>query len=170
MSRHRELTNAKNAVLEAVRLLSDAIRAGSTSDEPSHLPFLVGSVHVAYREYREIADALDGKGAASGRQTSVAAAHDNLPGKGSLRRVVVDTLVAHWQEYGVGMTCDQLEARLRRKHQSVSSAVNFAENSGWIGDSGEQRVTTSGSKAIVYRPTDRAIERVRSYQLGTEER
>lgn len=154
--------------MESVGRLSAASAADSTREGPS-IALLVGAVCESYCEYRNIADDLDGKGAASSRQTSVAAAHDSLPGKGSLRRTVVDLLVAQWQEYGVGMTCDQLEARLRRKHQSVSSAVNFAENSGWICDSGERRNTSSGSKAIVYRPTDRAIERVRSYQLGTEQ-
>jgi hypothetical protein len=45
---------------------------------------------------------------------------------------------------------------LRRSHQSVSSAVNYAEAHGWIRDSGERRNTQFGRKAIVWVPTDKA--------------
>jgi hypothetical protein len=104
-------------------------------------------------------------GTTSARDTSIAAAKTNLPLKGSMRRTIVQTVVAHYCEYRVGMTCAELEARLRKTHQTVSSAVNYAETAGWIRDSGQRKLTPSKAKAIVWEPTEAATTAIKEAGL-----
>lgn len=92
--------------------------------------------------------------------TSEMSAHLISPTTGSLRRRLVDEIaVAMWQAGGCqrGLTCAELCGRLHRKHQTVSSAVNWAEHAGWIMPSGFLRDATPGHPAIVYCLTPAAL-------------
>lgn len=155
MSHRRELTKAQANLIEAVRRYIDESNYETWS-----------ALLDARDEYERVAADLDAAGAASARPTSIAAGKSKLPAKGSLRRGIVTTLVATELEFGAGLTCDQLGVRLRAKHHgTVSSAVNFLEQTGWIRDSGETRDTRSGSPAIVWRPTQRAVDHVKEATL-----
>lgn len=59
-----------------------------------------------------------------------------------------------------GMTCDEVEQRLERTHQSMSARVNQLRDSGWVIDSGLRRKTRSGRDAIVWTPTKAALDLV----------
>lgn len=111
---------------------------------------------------------FDTKGAAGARQTSVVAAVTTLPLKGSTRRDVVQLICAVDAFSQDGLTVEQLCGRLRKSHQTVSSAVNWAEAAGWIVDSGQRRMTTHRKPAIVWRPTSKATAATREASTGTE--
>jgi hypothetical protein len=59
-----------------------------------------------------------------------------------------------------GLTCDEVEQALDRTHQSMSARVNELRDTGWIIDSGTRRKTRSGRAAIVWTPTQAAIDLV----------
>ena len=159
MSRHREMKNAQARVNEAVaRLVQHAEAFGGYGP-------IACSLVDEWHEFDQLRRDFDGDAPASARDTSIAAAKTNLPLKGSMRRTIVQTVVAHHCEYGVGMTCDELEARLRRTHQSVSSGVNGVEAGGWIRDSGQRKKTRSGVKAIVWEPTEAAVKMIKEAGL-----
>jgi predicted transcriptional regulator len=63
-----------------------------------------------------------------------------------------------------GMTCDELEELLDGKHQTISARVNELRDKGWIKDSGSKRLTRSRRKAIVWVPTEQAVQRLRAPQ------
>jgi hypothetical protein len=67
-------------------------------------------------------------------------------------RKVFDEIVV-----GGGLSCDQVEQKLNRTHQTISARVNQLRDWGWIVDSGHRRPTRSGRSAIVWRPTIQAI-------------
>ena len=50
-----------------------------------------------------------------------------------------------------GATCDEVECALELRHQTASARVCELRKAGAIFDSGEQRVTQSGRKAVVWR-------------------
>lgn len=76
----------------------------------------------------------------------------SLPGIVGDARKVFDEIVL-----GGGLTCDQVEQKMNRSHQTISARVNQLRDKGWIVDSGLRRLTRSGRKAIVWRPTLNAI-------------
>ena len=53
-----------------------------------------------------------------------------------------------------GFTCDELETKLDRSHQSMSSAIRGGVKQGLITDSGFRRKTRSGRQAIVWQAVD----------------
>lgn len=92
-------------------------------------------------------------------QTSIDAANSIMPMTGTLRRAIVNELYLDsrsWDREHEGMTCEQLETRLRRAHTSVSSAIYALRHAGWVFDSGRVRLTCSGRDAIVWRLTNAA--------------
>lgn len=111
----------------------------------------------AYESFDDLRMRFDGDRPAVASDTSIAAAKTRPLLAGSLRRRVVEAIVAHHKLYGSGLTTDQLEARFKRSHQSVSSAVNDMMTKGWIKDSKERRQTRSNCKAMVLVPTDLAL-------------
>jgi predicted transcriptional regulator len=50
-----------------------------------------------------------------------------------------------------GMTCDEVEVELNMRHQTASCFIRFLTQDGYLRDSGEQRVTRAGRKAIVWK-------------------
>lgn len=74
------------------------------------------------------------------------------------RDVVVQLLLTRRQPWAVGLSCQILEGRLRAEHTTVSSAVNWLLNHGWIEDSGNRKKNRSGRPAIVWQLTPAAIE------------
>lgn len=171
MSHNRDLKNAQADLNEAVDLL---IRAGARHHgEINTWDFqdAMEGLQNAWTAFENLRDDMNGAAAASARDTSIAAAKSNLPSIATLRglvcaqvyvngpiirRVLDETLF----DQSSGMTCDELENRLHRTHQSVSSAVNYAESHGWIKDSKNRRKTRSGSMAIVFEPTDKLNEKM----------
>ena len=59
-----------------------------------------------------------------------------------------------------GFTCDEVERALDRTHQSISARINELRDTGWIIDSGERRKTRSGRNAVVWTPTQAALDLV----------
>lgn len=163
MSTHRELKAAQLALNEAVRLWAHLFGMRP------HRPDDVLTKDEEQRRAEAILeryDALvalqsfDGDRPAVARDTSIAAAKTRPPAAGSLRRRIVQAITTHWKLYDTGLTADDLCVRLRRGHASVSSAVSDMETKGWIEDSGQRRETSSKCKAIVWRPTERAMQMI----------
>jgi hypothetical protein len=63
-----------------------------------------------------------------------------------------------WIGGGLGLTVDQLEVQLGRTHQSISPRVTDLLYKGLVKDSGRTLLTRSKQDAIVWTPTDVAIE------------
>jgi hypothetical protein len=162
MSKHRELKNAQQELNEAVGTWVYVMLRTHPGQPPMGM---LGVIYRAHAAFEKLCADLEGPGAASARNTSIVAAHTAIPSKGSARHAVISVLVATWALYRTGMTCSQIEGRLRKSHQTISSAVNFAEEHGWIKDSGERRPTQFKRPAIVWVPTDKAIEQFRSTAL-----
>lgn len=85
-------------------------------------------------------------------ETSKDAAALANPAQGSVRRAIV-ALCAHTRPPEAGFTDAQLERRLNRTHQTVSSARNWLVNAGWLQDSGRRFPTPSGRMAVVWELT-----------------
>jgi len=49
-----------------------------------------------------------------------------------------------------GRTCDEVEDRLHMRHQTASARIKELKDKGLIFDTGERRLTRSGSPAAVY--------------------
>lgn len=91
-------------------------------------------------------------------ETSETSAHLMSPRTSSIRRLVIDEVaVGMWQRGLTGLTCRELEGRLKRPHTTVSSALNWAINAGWLMDSGFRRDATPGHPAVVWRLTPAAL-------------
>jgi hypothetical protein len=93
-----------------------------------------------------------------GSPTSEAAARSLAPG--TIRRRVLDEIrSAHGAmvdgAFVRGLTDDELERRLVRSHQTVSSARNWLVHAGWLCDSGFTRKTRSNRDAVVWTLTNR---------------
>lgn len=88
-------------------------------------------------------------------ETSKEAAALANPVQGSVRRAIV-ALCAHTRPPEAGFTDAQLERRLNRTHQTVSSARNWLVNAGWLQDSGRRFPTPSGRMAVVWELTSAA--------------
>lgn len=88
-------------------------------------------------------------------ETSRDAAALANPVQGSVRRAIV-ALCAHTRPPEAGFTDAQLERRLNRTHQTVSSARNWLVNAGWLQDSGRRFPTPSGRMAVVWELTSAA--------------
>lgn len=125
------------------------------------------NINNAYATWDSFRKQLDGEGPAVARSTSIAAAKSKIMLKQSVRRDILQMVVAHWNHYGVGMTSDEILARLRGKHQTVSARVSELVNTyQLLVDSGQKKNTSMGSKAIVWRPTDEAIALVAAAVTG----
>lgn len=158
MSTKREITEAQQRLNRAV----DAYLEGPGSPG-SYSRYL--DLEEARDALRDATNGFDADAAAARRATSIAAGKANLPRKGSMRRNIVQTLVAQHLDLDAGMTCDELERRLRKSHQTASPAVNHLEMCGWIYATDERRKTTLGEQAIVWRPTPKALDHVRAATL-----
>lgn len=62
---------------------------------------------------------------------------------------------------GRGLTVDQVEQLLNMPHQTASARVHDLRNKGWVIDSGIKRKTRSGRNAIVWTPTELALQKGR---------
>lgn len=168
MSTHRQLREAETSVLEqAISFVKSPARV---------IPTNLRRMSVDADHYGELAQAclhlvkvrldLDGDGAHNDTDTSILAS--KLPGKGTLRRQVLNALLVKYMVDGDGMTTDAMEIRLGRPHTSVSSAMNSLVNRGLVGDAGLRRDTRAGSPAIVYAPTEWARELAIAEVMGEE--
>lgn len=158
VSRHRQLKDAQAAVNEAV-----ANWAAITSQMGSILNPIAVNLLNAWGEFDQLRRDLDGDMPHADRDTS---ANVSLPKRGYMRRRILDVLVAHHHHFHDGMTCHELEARTGGSHQNVSPQVNYLEAAGWIRNSGRTRLTPSKREAIVWEPTEAALEAVRDSNLG----
>lgn len=151
MSSHKELRLAETSVLEAA--------ISFVASRSWRIPTNLRRVSVDAEHFEELGQAcitlvqhrmdLDGDGAHNCTDTSIIAS--KLPGKASLRRQVLNLLLVQYGYHGDGLTTAEVEERLKRKHQSVSSAMNFLAERGLVGDSGLRR-----RSSIVYAPTELA--------------
>lgn len=127
-------------------------------------------VSLAYDEWDRLRSTLEGEGPAVARSTSIAAAKSRLMGKQSLRRDILVMVVAHHNKWQVGMTSEQIQARIHGgTHQTVSARVSELVNTyKLLRDSGRKILTTSNSKATVWEPTDEARQLVSTSITGKE--
>lgn len=100
---------------------------------------------------------VSGAGApwAEGSDTSRQAAKLAWPTQNSTRLAIVALLANVTGLARPGYTDRQLEARLRRSHQTVSSARNWLCQAGWVEDSGIRR-SFNGRPACVWQLTEAA--------------
>lgn len=165
VSRHRQLKDAQEGVNDAVAKIYDMVDGPDGTD--ALLMHSVLDLMERWEEFDRLRRDLEGPSAHAARDTSANAAKGLPPLRaGHLRRTIVSTLVAHRAHFRDGLTCKELEARLHKTHENVSPQVNYLENSGWIRNSGRTRVNPSGRDAIVWEPTEAAIEAVRDWNLG----
>lgn len=153
MSTSRELVRAQQALNEAV---FNWYPGPGTSPGPTLEESLLAA---SWEEFVRVGNDLDGRGVEGKRDTSLAA---SLPNQGTLRRLVLDTVVSNFIQYRCGMTTDTIEVRVKRPHQSISARVHELERAGLLVDSTNRAQTRSGHKAIVYVPSERAMELVRN--------
>lgn len=157
MSAHRELVNARQDLLDHVeRLVRQA-------DSPALVP-----LKSSFDRYDEARRQLDEAGAANRRHTSIAASRADLPLKGSVRRRIIEAVTAQHSSFGVGMTDEEIERRLRKPHHTVSAARNHLMERGWLRDSGERHPTSNQRDAIRWAPTDLALQVMREISLEDE--
>lgn len=177
MSSKRDLKMAQQDVNDAVRYL---LQEGVVAEHPMYqaisideLAFL--SLHESYAQLQIVMNGLTNLDApAVARDTSIAAAKAALPGRNTLLREVLATIMFrhHMTRGADGMTTDQIEVRInaqhvqQRHHGSFSSAVSTLEDREFIRDSGDRRLTRSKRKAIVWVPTDKAIKLMKEDKDG----
>lgn len=173
MSYHRELTRAQQAVNSAVdNLVHTGEVRNLLSSEPHDIWDAYDELAEAWKAFEVLAAQADTEGASSGRPTSIAASKDlsvMTSWRGKVQREVFNAGMFRPHLYATalagGMTCDDLERKLgayghSAPHQSISSAVNWAEKTGWITDSGYTRKTRQGKQAIIFDPTAKLIAKI----------
>jgi hypothetical protein len=157
VSTHRDLKQAQLRLNDAVeRFVAERIRERALAGEG----LVIGAEYNlidALSDWQHHCRQFDSDRPAVARDTSIAAAKTRPPAAGSLRRQVVQAVVAQHKLYSKGLTADELCVRLRRGHASVSSAVSDMELKGWIYDSRDRRPTRNNAKAIVWAPSERAL-------------
>lgn len=162
----------KREVAEAQQLLNEAVGNAIVQRRNPVLGQTASAwlrVETCYDQWRRLRNELDGQGLAVARSTSIAAAKSNIMGKQSLRRTILQVIVGHWDHFGWGMTTDEVQGRLRGKHQSVSARISELVNTyGLLVDTGKKAETSSGAKAILWGPTPEAIELVHAAYRGAE--
>lgn len=79
--------------------------------------------------------------------TSAAMAAKALPKTGTLRATIYGLIDRAGDN---GYTCDEMELKLGRSHQSVSATFNSLKRDEWIIDGGQRRPTRYGNLAIVW--------------------
>lgn len=160
MSAHRDLTNAQQA-------LNEAVEAWVMFWNRHHLPPSgpAATVFKAFAEYDQLRRDLDGAKPAAARDTSIATSKADLPDPGSVRRKIIQIVTAHWGHYHVGVTDEELCRRLRAKHQTVSAARRHVELRGWLKDSGERDRSVPAYPKIRWAPTDLALDVMRDISL-----
>lgn len=167
-SRHRQLKEAQQRVNDAVAQLAarrlEINVAGIATDYTINCGEVLDVVR-AFDQFDQLRRDLDGDAPHAHRDTSANAAK-TAPKHGSMRRRILDAVVAHDEMYRDGMTCHELEARLRGTHQNVSPQVNYLESAGFIENSGRVRKTPSGREAIVWQPTAAGRAAVTESNLG----
>lgn len=94
-------------------------------------------------------------------ETSAAAAIALTPIATEIRKAIVNEVFSV-MHYGVpGLSDHQLEQRLRREHQTVSSARNWLCEHGWLVDSGYRTTNPSKRKAVLWALTPKAQDYVK---------
>jgi len=97
--------------------------------------------------------------------TSSQAAEWMRKSAGTVAGQVFAAIYAAYQAGAVGLTCDAVEAHLRRSHQSVSPRLTDLRDKGLIKRSGIQRRTRGKALADVMTPTAIAIEQAKKEGL-----
>lgn len=72
--------------------------------------------------------------------------------QGSRREIVMQVAAASRAQ--VGLTDEELERRLKKKHTTVSAARNHLVGVGWLQDSGKRRKGSSQRPAVVWELTE----------------
>lgn len=144
------------------RLRADVIEAARWWSKGA-TPFWMDPPKTASALLRERLEALDAYcigipnspgSFAQGSDTSKTASLMSPIIAGSARRKVVDELLSLYGRPSIGLTDSELEARLRLKHETLSSARNWLMNAGWIRDSGKRRLNPSKRPATVWTLTE----------------
>lgn len=168
----REIAAAHNEMIEALGLWAhlagmQPLMPGSY-ERTVTLPAMERTLIEKFDTWDELRLSLEGEGPAVARATSIAAAKSRLMGKQSLRRDILVMVVAHHNKWQVGMTSEQIQARIPEgTHQTVSARVSELVNTyQLLHDSGRKIETSSGSKATVWEPTDECRQLVADQITG----
>lgn len=157
-SKRRILEEAvvRTAVVAAHKF--DTARAFAVTDAPADVLAQVfddeaaalRDLSQAVEEYEAALTPVSGADApwAEGSDTSRYAAKLAWPTQNSTRLAIVAMLASCPPSAAPGYTDRQLEARLNRSHQTVSSARNWLCLAGWVEDSGERRWTNKRPAAV----------------------
>jgi hypothetical protein len=149
---------AKSKRRDAEMAVIDAAVAWHAASEVPADDYVIAwaNLHGAVQEYQNLGLAEPDKvrTVTHAPETSHEAAASMRARAGSDAHAVFQTIWLAWKRESVGLTTDQIEARLSRTHQSISARVNQLKNEGWIIDSGYRLRTRSGRKAIVWTPTN----------------
>ncbi|MET0167822.1 MAG: hypothetical protein ABW318_22865 [Vicinamibacterales bacterium] len=97
-------------------------------------------------------------GFVKGSDTSAAAAYSMAAGAQTLRRLVLEAMVAA----NDGMTCDEAEVQLRMLHQTCSARIRELVLFEFLYDTGFRRKTRSDRSARIYMPTIWGVHLVRA--------
>lgn len=72
------------------------------------------------------------------------------PLSGKVRRGIVNEIYSVHHYPSKGLSCAELMARLRQPHQTVSGAISFLTDAGWLIDSGYRRMAPSKREQVVW--------------------
>lgn len=109
------------------------------------------------------------RAAISAPETSHQAAEWMRQHQASVAGRVLSAILLAWRRGSLGLTAEQVMARLQGKHQTISARVNELRNAGLIVDSGARRQTTSGRMAVVWTPTGIVQEAETATYFATRE-
>lgn len=165
---------ARAKVIAAARAIAETYNGYTPTDHPAWFTVNGHHVYVGEREGALIAAVrkLDACGLPDpdngfapavndAPETSLQAAIAAAPFVGTVRRQVIAAIAIAKDHSLIGYTCEQLEERLGRPHTTVSSAVNWARDAGWIEDSGVRRKTRAKRQAVVWTVTPAAQRTMR---------
>lgn len=157
----RTRVTLEQEVIRAAREVLDAtpaeIRAGR---EPVPAVYRLAGSMDALDAHLDDLKASPGKAVHGAPWTSHTTASLSTLTQGSARRAIVDELRSlqgtHLGRELLGLTDDELEARLHRPHTTVSSARNWLGEAGWIEDTTFTRPTRAGRPAVIWNLTTAA--------------
>jgi len=90
------------------------------------------------------------------RQTSRAAWESMIGPGADLDRAIMGAMISR-ADPGAGITCQEIETLTGRSHQSVSGNLRHLVEAGLVEPTGGFGVTSSGRRAMTWRPTARAM-------------
>lgn len=160
----RRIEQLRDDVIVAARMVAADVDADDSANRTYGVDELVTALDRHDAHLQSIVDS-PGQWVNGAPGTSRSAAMLVVPMSGSIRRQIVEEVYSVHRLASVGLTDNELERRLRGKHQTVSSARNWLVEAGWLRPSGFTRQSESKRDQIVWTLTTSAFEAVRSQAM-----